>query len=250
MLILLAPSKTQDFESAPQTMLSSPAYFLELTRRIHAELKRLSEEDIAKLMKVSEKLAKETKSKIEKFQTPLGIHSAKPALCAFTGDVYSGFDLDTYDDDDFMFAQDHIRILSGMYGAIKPLDLMEPYRLEMQTPIAVGDDKNLYEFWRDYLTNYINKAEQECIVNLASAEYFKALNAKQLVAPVVTPVFKERKDGKEKVIAIFAKRARGTMANWVVKNRIDNAEDLKKFCEDGYAFDKAQSTETEFVFVR
>lgn len=248
MLILLSPSKTQDFSSKAQTYESSHIDFLNESREIMQVLKRLHVEELQKIMKMSEKIAVQTKVDIDAFNSPKQLSLSKPALCAYTGEVFRQFELDKYSKDDFYEAQRKIVILSGLYGVLKPLDLIEPYRLEMQAKLSIGSIKNLYDFWRDRITDYLNTREKECIVNLASQEYFSAIDTKKVEANIVSPIFLTQKDGDLKNIAIHAKKARGLMANWCVRNRVNKVDDLKRFQEGGYVYQEEKSDEEKLVF--
>ncbi|MEL7053839.1 MAG: peroxide stress protein YaaA, partial [Cyanobacteria bacterium J06588_5] len=192
--------------------------------------------------------------RFQDFQTPFTPENAKQALLVFDGDVYKDIDVQNYDDDDLSFAQAHLRILSGLYGILRPLDLMQPYRLEMGTKLATDKGKNLYEFWGDRLANLINaeleKQPEPCLVNLASNEYFKSINRKALNAKVLNIAFKENKNGVYKIVAIYAKRARGMMVDFVIRNRIENPELMKGFDRDGYSFNAELSDENTWVFCR
>lgn len=248
MLFLLSPSKTQNFDS--QTLLSqkSTALFLEYAEKINGVLSKYSVEEIEKLMNVSSTIANETKKQIEDFEG--NSRFEKQALFAYTGQVYKGFELKDYTAEDFDFVQNHLLILSGFYGAVRPLDLIRPYRLEMKVKFKINDVENLYQLWRNLLTDYVNKREDEFIINLASKEYFSVLDIKKLKAKIISPVFKERKGDNYKVVAIFAKQARGKMVNWAVLNRISNPQDLRDFSGMGYSYVKEFSDDGEFVFVR
>ncbi|MFC1827400.1 peroxide stress protein YaaA, partial [Thermodesulfobacteriota bacterium] len=203
---------------------------------------------------ISDKLVQLNWQRYQEFTTPFNPDNARQALLAFKGDVYSGLGAETFSDTDLTFAQDHVRILSGLYGILKPLDLMQAYRLEMGTKFSTSHRKNLYEFWNSRVTEKLNDdlkvQKNPLLVNLASDEYFKVIHPKILQAPILKISFKENKSGTYKVIAIHAKRARGLMANFVVKNRLINAKDLKSFDSEGYEFNKALSSNEELVFCR
>nr|WKN38740.1 peroxide stress protein YaaA [Tunicatimonas sp. TK19036] len=256
MLTILSPSKTQDFSNGHNhTFLthSEPALLTE-SKKLVKELKKKSVQDIEKLMDVSEKIATLNYERYKNFSVPFTADNARQALLAFKGDVYTDIAIDEYSDKDFAFAQDHLRILSGLYGLLRPLDLMQPYRLEMKIPLSNPRGSNLYTFWGDRITKQLNQslAEQKTpvLVNLASNEYFKAVDTKKLKGDVITPVFKEHKNGAYKVIAIYAKRARGKMANFIIQNAIDQPEQLKTFTDGGYEFSDSLSSGNEWVFIR
>lgn len=257
MITILSPSKSQDFADdslhTQQLKHTEPA-LLQESGQLVDQLRQKSVGDIQKLMSVSEKIASVNYERYQNFSTPFSPDNARQALLAFKGDVYTDIAISEYSEEDFSFAQDHLRIISGLYGLLKPMDLIQPYRLEMKTKLANQRGKDLYQFWGDRITNQLNDAlEQQgkqVLVNLASNEYFRAIQASALQGEVVTPVFKEHKDGKYKVIAIYAKRARGKMANFIVQNRIDQPDQLKTFNETGYEYSENLSSDKEWVFVR
>jgi len=207
-------------------------------------------------MGLSDKLAGLNAARYGEWSLPFTSDNARQAVLAFKGDVYAGMDAYAFKKSDFNFAQKQLRILSGLYGLLRPLDLVQPYRLEMGTKLANPVGKNLYEFWGGGITDALNadlsqqKTKQPILLNLASNEYFKSVNKKSLNATIITPVFKDEKAGKYKVVGIFAKRARGSMVNYIVKNRIKNVEDIKGFDIDGYEFNRAMSSTQEWVFAR
>jgi uncharacterized protein len=254
MLILISPSKTQDFSDNNYTNLYTEPSFIDKTEILIKELRKKKVNDIAKLMDLSENLSLLNYQRYQQFATPFTIENAKQALLAFKGDVYTGFDLDGYSDKDFDFAQQHLRIISGLYGMLRPLDLIQPYRLEMKIRLKNPKGKDLYAFWGDklsvHLNNELKEKNERVLINLASQEYFKAINTKALKAKVITPHFKEEKNGSYKIVALFAKKARGMMANFAIKNKIANPEHLKAFQEGGYSFQENMSSENDWVFVR
>lgn len=257
MLTILSPSKSQDFADqsldTQQLKHSEPA-LLQESGQLVAELRQKSVEDIQQLMSVSEKIASLNYERYQNFTTPFSPDNARQALLAFKGDVYTDIAIHDYSEEDFSFAQQHLRILSGLYGLLKPMDLIQPYRLEMKTRLPNQRGKDLYQFWGDRITQQLNAALQEqdskVLVNLASNEYYKAIQPARLAAEIVTPVFKEHKDGKYKVVAIHAKRARGKMANFMIRQRIDEPAQLKTFSEAGYEYSDNLSSGQEWVFVR
>lgn len=257
MLTILSPSKSQDFADDSldirQLKHSKPA-LLQESGQLVEELQQKSVDDIQQLMSVSEKIASLNYDRYQNFTTPFSPDNARQALLAFKGDVYTDIAIHDYSEEDFAFAQQHLRILSGLYGLLKPMDLIQPYRLEMKTKLPTQRGKDLYQFWGDRITQQLNAALQEqqskVLVNLASNEYYKAIQPASLEGDIVTPVFKEHKDGKYKVVAIHAKRARGKMANFVIRERIDQPEQLKTFNESGYEYSDNLSSDKEWVFVR
>lgn len=249
MYMLLSPSKTLDFDTPVTTQQSTSPSLLEDSKKLVQEAQKLSTLDIMSLMDVSEKIARTNYERFQQFTTPFTPANARQALFAFKGDVYDKMDVADYTEDDLAFVQAHLGILSGLYGLLRPLDLMQAYRLEMGRKFAADGAKNLYEFWSSRITDLINKHAQGPIINLASQEYFKAVKPKELKQPLYTVTFKQHKGGKLKTIGLMAKRARGMMANYIIKNRIDNIEDLKNFKQEGYAFMPDLSSEKEYVFV-
>lgn len=253
MIILLSPSKTLGFSSIEHNFHSTPVLEKEAIE-LASILKKKSQKQIANLMSLSDKLAELNYDRFQNFEKSTPSH-AKQALLAFKGDVYTGFELESYSDEDFEFAQQHIRILSGLYGVLKPMDLIQPYRLEMGTQLKNKKGKNLYEFWGNriarQLINELNDHKNPFLVNLASNEYFKSLDKKTIAkCPVITPQFKEYKAGKYKIVAIFAKQARGMMANFIIKNKIQDPVHIKAFDENGYSFNENLSNENEWIFTR
>jgi len=203
---------------------------------------------------VSDNIAELNVGRYKSFKTPFTTKNAKQALFAFKGDVYGGIDVDSFDEDDLAYAQDHLRILSGLYGCLRPLDLIQPYRLEMKTKLGNPRGDNLYQFWGESITDALNKElkkqQEPVLVNLASNEYFKSVKPKQLKGKPLNIYFKETKDGKTRIVAIFAKRARGLMADFIIRNRIENPADLKKFRSEGYRFNNALSDDNHWTFER
>lgn len=254
MLTLISPAKSLDFESPLLTQEHSQADFLEHSQALIDELQHLSPIDIEKLMKISPKLALLNMQRFSDWQLPFNLDNARQALLAFTGDVYQGIAVENFSKQDLDFAQKHLRILSGLYGLLRPLDLIQAYRLEMGTTFANARGKNLYEFWGGILTEAINQEllqhEQKTIINLASNEYFKSVQEKKLNARLITPVFKDFKNGQYKIISFYAKKARGLMTAYIMQNKIDEAEKIKAFDSEGYYFCPEQSTENNWVFLR
>lgn len=254
MITLLSPAKTLDFETPIPFDSNSEIMFHREANQVARSLKKLSKKDIANLMNLSSNLADVNYQRFQLWDKNPAKECTRQAVFMFKGEVYLGLDPYTLNEEDMAFAQQHLRILSGMYGVLKPLDNVQAYRLEMGTKMAVNSHKNLYAFWDNKLANNIQKElkfhKEEVIVNLASNEYFKAVSKKAIKVPVVTPVFKDFKNGKFKVISFFAKKARGTMARWIIQNRIQNKERLMEFNQDGYSFSTKDSTNSELVFLR
>lgn len=252
MKIVVSPAKSLDFESKIPTEKFTQAVFLEQAKNISHVLKEKSPKDLSDLMKISDKLGELNWQRNQEWSLPFSPTKARPAVFAFNGDVYNGLDAYTLNDSQIDLLQDQLRILSGQYGLLKPLDLMMPYRLEMGTKLEIETHKNLYQFWGNQVTEKLNEElkENEVFLNLASNEYFKVVNAKELKVPVITPVFKEYKNDKLKVISFYAKKARGLMVRYIVDHQINNVEQLKGFNYDGYAFDANLSTTKELVFTR
>ena len=256
MITLLSPSKTQnytDHANGHHLAHTLPALLPESERLVDA-LRRKSVDELMKLMNISSDLAGINQERYQQFSLPFTPENARPALLAFRGDVYTDIATDRYTPADYSFAQDHVRILSGLYGLLCPLDLIQPYRLEMKTALSTTRGNNLYQFWGDRITHQLNKAfqtqENPTVVNLASQEYSKAIRKEKLASNMVTPLFKEDKNGKLSTVAVYAKRARGKMANFIVERRIDKPELLKTFSEDHYEYSDVLSTKKEWVFVR
>lgn len=253
MIVLISPSKTQDFVCRNLSAYTTPACLSQTWKLVHS-LQKLSAHEIGNLMQISPKLAELNFKRFQNFKEKFDLTTAKQALLAFRGDVYNGITVDSYAKDDFDFAQGHLRIVSGLYGILKPLDLIQPYRLEMGTKLAVEGAANLYQFWESRLTDIVSQNLQAIgssqVINLASNEYFKAIMVKKLKATVVSIAFKEKKGDAFKVVAIHAKRARGFMADYIIKNKLTEAEGLQSFSANGYKFNPTMSSEREFVFCR
>ena len=254
MILVLSPSKTLDFDSKPRIATHTIPQFLDDSSLLIKELKTYSPAKLSKLMGISDKLAALNVSRYEQFATPFTPANAKQALLAFKGDVYTPMEVDAYTKADLAFAQKHLRILSGLYGVLKPLDLIQPYRLEMGTNLKNTRGKNLYTFWGERITDALNQAmvvsKSTALINLASEEYFGAVIPPKLNKKLINIVFKENQKGKLKIIGIFAKKARGIMANYVIKSHVVDQEQLKDFQEGGYRFDASLSDAGHWVFVR
>lgn len=252
MKIVISPAKSLNFESKAPTSLHTKGIFLQEAAKLNAVLKKKSVKKLSDLMKISINLGQLNYERNLAWNLPFSLENSKQAIYAFKGDVYRGLDVESISQDKIPQLQDKLRILSGQYGILKPLDLMQAYRLEMSTKLKTGSKDNLYQFWGSKITNALNKemTDDELFVNLASNEYFKAIKVKELKVPVITPVFKEYKNGVYKTIAIFAKLARGSMTRFIVENNVETIEGLKDFSTDKYGFDSKLSTKTELVFTR
>ncbi|MFH7764455.1 peroxide stress protein YaaA [Acinetobacter sp. BSP-28] len=254
MLALISPAKTLDYESALPTDVYTLPRLLEHSQELIDVSRKLSAADIANLMSVSEKIAKLNVERFNDWQAEFNFSNARQALFAFKGDVYTGLDAYALNDLHITYAQQHLRMLSGLYGLLRPLDLMMPYRLEMGTKLKNPRGHNLYEFWGENITHLINadleQANSELLVNLASDEYYKSVKPSKIKAEIIKPVFLDQKNGKYKVISFYAKKARGLMARYIVENQLNKAEDLKSFNVEGYYFDAESSLRGELVFKR
>ncbi len=250
MITLISPAKTLDYSDTSIQISSTPAFKKEIQQLVGIMQKK-KPSHLKTLMKVSDDLATLNVERYQQFGKDFNFDNAKQALLAFKGDVYTKIDVDEFSEEDFEFAQDHLRILSGLYGLLKPLDLIQPYRLEMGTRLSNPKGKDLYSFWGTKIAKAINEVlDDKWVINLASQEYFKSVNQKALKAEVITPIFKEYREGGYKIIGIFAKQARGMMTNYMIKNRINDPEKLKLFDDGGYAYDDKLSGENEWVFIR
>lgn len=254
MLMVISPAKTLDYETPATTKKSSQPALLDESQILIQDLKKLAPQDIAKLMGISDKLGVLNYDRFQQWQPPFTKDNAKQALLAFKGDVYTGLDAESLNSDELAFAQQHLRILSGLYGVLKPLDLMQPYRLEMGTKLTNQRGKNLYDFWGDKVTELLNKQlkalKSDVLVNLASNEYFKSVNKSHLNADIVTPIFKDKKNGQYKIISFYAKKARGLMSAYAIKKGISDASKLKRFKVEGYSYNKDLSQGNDWVFTR
>lgn len=252
MKIVISPAKSLNFESeAPATEITQPI-FLKESERLNKILKKKSARSLSKLMSISPALGQLNYERNQNWSLPFNRDNAKQAIYAFTGEVYRGIDINSLPPEDLSFLQENLRILSGQYGVLKPLDLMQAYRLEMSTRLKVGVKPNLYKFWGTKITDALNAELEEgaLFVNLASNEYFKVLQPKLLKSKVITPVFKEFKNGEYKIVMTFAKLARGLMVRYIVDHKIESIDGIKGFNVNGYGFDQNLSTDTELVFTR
>jgi cytoplasmic iron level regulating protein YaaA (DUF328/UPF0246 family) len=252
MLMVVSPAKTLDYETElPINEFTQPEMLGE-SQQLIDQLKKLTPIDVASLMKLSDKLADLNVNRFAHWKQPFNVNNARPAIYAFKGDVYTGLDAYSFNKKEMAFSQKHLRILSGLYGLLKPLDLIQPYRLEMGIKFANKEGDNLYDFWGDKITNKLNENLKtgEVILNLASNEYFKSVKTTSLKGEVITPVFKDQKNGQYKIISFYAKKARGMMVQYVVKNKINDVEAIKQFDVAGYRFSELQSKDSDWVFLR
>ena len=252
MKVLLSPAKSLDFKSQLPTEKNSSLCFEKEAEYLNSILKRKSPKDLSDLMGVSSKIADLNYERNHDWSLPFTKKNARQAVYAFSGDVYRGLNAYSIDDDKIDFMQSTVRIISGLYGLIKPLDLIQPYRLEMGTKMSFDNNRNLYDFWRENITNQLNSElnENEPVLNLASNEYFKAVDLKLIKSDVFSANFKQLREGTYKTIAIFSKKARGMMTRYIIDNKICKINDLKSFDSDGYIFDENLSSEKELIFTR
>lgn len=254
MLMVVSPAKNLDYETPAKTKQFTESEFLDHAEVLMKDLRKLAPHELSKLMSISDKLGTLNYDRNQDWAQPFTPENAKQAVLAFNGDVYTGLDAPSFKADDFKFAQKHLRILSGLYGLLRPLDLIQAYRLEMGTKFANQRGKNLYEFWGEAITDALNaqlkKLKADVVLNLASNEYFKSVKPKALNATIMAPAFKDLKNGEYKMISFYAKKARGLMAAYVIKNRLTDINDIKKFDSEGYKYNKELSTDKQWVFTR
>ncbi len=254
MLIVLSPAKSLNYETPVELKTATLPDFVSDSAKLIADLKKLSPQAVSELMGISDQLAVLNVGRYRDWSKKFTAENSKPAIYAFNGDVYDGFDVNSLKAKDLEFAQDHIRILSGLYGVLRPLDLMQPYRLEMGTSFKNIRGKDLYAFWSDSVTKSLNTIlaaqKKPALLNLASEEYFKVVNLKALACPVISPIFQDEKAGKFKIISFYAKKARGLMARFVVQNRLKDIADITQFNLDGYRYCAAESKDGKPVFRR
>ncbi|MEW5558897.1 peroxide stress protein YaaA [Enterobacter asburiae] len=254
MLILISPAKTLDYQSELPTSRYTHPELLDYSQQLIAVARKLTAPQIGKLMSISDKLADLNATRFHDWHPDFTPQNARPAILAFKGDVYTGLQAEEFSEADFDFAQQHLRMLSGLYGVLRPLDLMQPYRLEMGIRLENAKGKDLYHFWGEVITNKLNEALKaqgdDIVINLASDEYFRAVKPKALNGQIVKPVFLDEKNGKFKVISFYAKKARGLMSRYIIENRLTTVEQLKGFDSEGYFFDEDASTHEELVFKR
>ncbi len=254
MITVISPAKTLDFKTPFISKIESKPFFEKEPEVIMKKLKGLSRKKISTLMSLSEKLADLNYQRYQMWDSEPDSDKIRQAVMMFKGEVYLGLDAPSLNENEIQFAQQNLRILSGLYGYLKPMDQIQAYRLEMGTKIPVGTKKNLYEFWGEKIANEINAElemhESKVLVNLASNEYFKAANVKKINYPIITPVFKDAKNGEFKMISFFAKKARGTMSRWIIQNEVNEPKRLMEFSEDGYGYNDLLSSGNEIVFTR
>lgn len=252
MKLVISPAKSLDFESQIPTSVNTEAYFLTEAERINKLLKKKSAKSLSKLMSISDNLGQLNYERNQEWNLPFTPDNARQAVYAFSGDVYRGLDAYNIPEKKIEKLQDTVRIISGLYGLLKPLDLIQPYRLEMGTKFPIGKNRNLYEFWKKKVTQALNAEleEGELFLNLASNEYFKAIDVKALKVPVVTVNFKDLKNGEYKTIMTFAKLARGYMTRYIIDNNVNTLDEVKGFNYEGYGFSEEMSSENELVFIR
>lgn len=254
MLTVISPAKSLDYDSQIGTDEYTLPTELTRSRKLIKRLRELSSADISKLMNVSDGIAELNQQRYKSWKTPFKPENSRPAIYAFKGDVYLGFDAYSMNEANIAFAQDNLRILSGLYGILRPLDLMQPYRLEMGTRLDTEAGSNLYQFWNGRITRSLNKdlkaSGGNTLINLASNEYFKSIQSKSLKADIITPAFKDYRNGEFRFIQFFAKKARGSMARFIVDEQITNPEDIKGFDRDGYAYNAELSSTHQWVFTR
>ncbi len=254
MMIVISPAKTLDFESEKRNLQGTTPHFQDDAVKVAAVMRKQSEKKLAALMDISKDLAQLNYMRYQQWGVQTDNTSKRHALLAFKGDVYIGLQAETFSDEQLQYAQEHLRILSGLYGLLRPLDLIEAYRLEMGTKINIGRKKDLYAFWQEKITLKLKEEMLQVgsshLINLASNEYFKSINTKKLGVSIISPQFKEEKNGELKMISFFAKKARGMMSRFIITNDITNPEHLSAFSEDGYRYDPARSTPEKPLFIR
>lgn len=254
MLIVVSPAKTLDYETPPKTKIHTVPDFLKESQKLIKRLREFAPQDISELMNVSSNIADLNFDRYKSWSINFSEKNAKQALLAFKGDVYTGLDAETFSAKDFKFAQQHLRMLSGLYGLLRPLDLMKPYRLEMGTRLSTERGKNLYEFWGSEITQALNqqlkKIKSDYLINLASNEYFKSVKPKELNAEIITPAFKDYKAGQYKMIGVYAKKARGSLSRFIIQNQLTDPEDIKDYAVDGYRYNESLSKGNTWVFSR
>lgn len=254
MLIVISPAKNLDYETPPAIRKHTKPMLLSEAEILAGRLKQLAPQDISSLMGISDKLGVLNYDRYQAWKPPFTPGNARQAVLAFNGDVYAGLNAREFSEENFTFAQEHLRILSGLYGVLRPLDLIQPYRLEMGTRLANTRGGDLYAFWRETITATLNKQlkklKTDVLINLASNEYFKSVNASALEARIITPVFKDWKNGQYKIISFYAKKARGLMSAYIIKNGITEWKKLTGFNSDGYQYNKTLSKGNELVFTR
>ena len=250
---IISPAKKLDYSPVEKNLDSTIPSLLEHSNELIKDLKSLNPQEVSSLMSLSDKLGALNYERFQEWKTPFTKSNSKQAILAFKGDVYQGLDAESLSETELIWAQKHVRILSGLYGILKPMDLMQPYRLEMGTKFETKRGHNLYDFWKSIITEELNKnfsSDNSTLLNLASNEYFKSINVSELKANVISPVFMDKKNGKYKIISFFAKKARGLMTRYIIKNRIEDITDIQNFEEGGYSFNEAMSEDNKPVFCR
>jgi len=254
MIVILSPSKTIDQSLNTKIADFTIPVFLKQSHQIVNILKKLNTTELSKLLSTSPKLSQLSYDRYQFWNKSHNLNNSKQAILSFKGEVYSGLDADSLTKNEINFAQKHLILLSGLYGILKSLDLIQPYRLEIATKLSVGKQKDLYSFWRTHITNelkeLISKSSQQTLINLASNEYYKSIDKEKLGCRIITPIFKEYRNGDYKIVTIFAKKARGLMTRYIIKNSIEVLEDIKSFDKEGYYFNNELSNEDNFVFTR
>ena len=253
LVTIISPAKKLDYSPIEKNLDSTVPGLLEHSNELIKYLKSLNPQEVSSLMGLSDKLGALNYERFQEWETPFTKSNSKQAILAFKGDVYQGLDAESLSKTELIWAQKHVRILSGLYGVLKPLDLMQAYRLEMGTKFPTNRGKNLYEFWNSIITDELNRtlsSKKAILLNLASNEYFKSINSTELKANVITPIFMDRKNGKYKIISFFAKKARGLMTRYVIKNQIEDIADIQNFKEGGYFFNEEMSKDNKPVFCR
>ena len=253
LVTIISPAKKLDYSPIEKNLDSTVPGLLEHSNESIKYLKSLNPQEVSSLMGLSDKLGALNYERFQEWETPFTKSNSKQAILAFKGDVYQGLDAESLSETELIWAQKHVRILSGLYGVLKPLDLMQAYRLEMGTKFPTNRGKNLYEFWNSIITDELNRtfsSKKAILLNLASNEYFKSINSSELKANVITPIFMDRKNGKYKIISFFAKKARGLMTRYIIKNQIEDIADIQNFEEGGYFFNEEMSKDNKPVFCR
>lgn len=248
MILLLSPSK--NMKDCNYENKTSQPVFIDEAQSIVNELNKMDTSEIQKFMDISDKLANLNSKRFQKWSLPFNKTNSSPAIFSFSGDVYEGLNANSFEDDDIKFAQSNLFILSGLYGILKPLDLIQPYRLEMGRKLKCGSHKTLYSFWNDKISSYLSNVKDKVIINLASNEYFNVIDREKISKKIISPIFKDEKNGKFKIISFYAKKARGLMANYIIKNKIIDPSEIIKFNINGYTYNKNLSTDFYPVFTR
>lgn len=254
MLLILSPSKTIDTNNSVSTNKFTQPCFLDSSTRIISKIKKITTSQLSSLMSISPKLSQLNYDRFQHWNLSHNLSNSKQALLSFKGEVFNGLDVVSFSEEDLLYSQNHLIILSGLYGLLRPLDLIQPYRLEISTKLGIQKSPNLYAYWQNIITQELNKMlannNTNILVNLASNEYYKVIDKKKLRANIVTPVFKERKGSEYKIVTVYVKKARGLMANYILKNKINKIDDLKFFDKDGYYYNDIMSDANQLVFTR